>query len=84
MAEETDRAEIREQQQRQCLMVSALHYHQEHGTSLTLELLAGLMADAMDAANKDSARLNISLASDETTANTQWTITCEKQGGARH
>ena len=80
MAEETDRAEIREQQQRQCLMVSALHYHQEHGTSLTLELLAGLLADAMDSANKDSVKLDIFLAGDEDTANTQWSITCDKQG----
>ena len=80
MTTETNRAKIREKQQRQCLMVSALHYHQEHGTSRTLELLAGLIADAMDSANKDSAKLDICLAGDEHTTNTQWTITCDKQG----
>ena len=60
-------------------MVSALHYHQEHGTGQTLELLAGLIAGAMDSASRSSMTLDILLAGDESSGTSQWTITCDKR-----
>jgi hypothetical protein len=62
------------------LQLTLLHYHQEHGTEQALEMIAGLMADALDTVGRAQAEPQIMLAGDGKTPQTQWKILCRQLG----